>query len=130
MRAAFCHTMIWITHKYTYYLLPLSWASLPPFLHSTSVGYHRGQNWTPCVIKQLPTTIYFTRVVYIWASQVVLVVRNLPANTRDIKDSRKILWRRAQQPISVFLPRESHGQRTLACYSPQGHTKSDMTEVT
>ena len=48
MRAAFCHTMIWISHKYTYYLLPLSWASLPPFLHPTSVGYHRGQNWTPC----------------------------------------------------------------------------------
>ena len=26
--------------------------------------------------------------------------------------------------------RESHGQRSLACYSPQGHKESDMTEVT
>ena len=29
---------------------------------------------------------------------------------------RKTLWRRAQQPTSVFLPRESHGQRSLAGY--------------
>ena len=30
----------------------------------------------------------------------------------------KILWRKAQQPIPVFLPGESHGQRSLAGYSP------------
>ena len=29
---------------------------------------------------------------------------------------------------SVFLPGESHGQRTLAGYSPWGHKESDMTE--
>ena len=26
----------------------------------------------------------------------------------------KILWRRARQPTPVFLPGESHGQRSLA----------------
>ena len=31
---------------------------------------------------------------------------------------------------SVFLPRESHGQRSLAGYSPWGCTESVMTEVT
>ena len=31
---------------------------------------------------------------------------------------------------SVFLPRESHGQRSLADYSPWGHKESDTTEVT
>ena len=31
---------------------------------------------------------------------------------------RKIPWRRARQPTSVFLPGESHGQRSLAGYSP------------
>ena len=31
----------------------------------------------------------------------------------------KIPWRRAQQPTSVFLPGESHGQRSLVGYSPQ-----------
>jgi len=34
------------------------------------------------------------------------------------------------QPTPVFLPRESHGQRSLAGCSPQGHTESDMTEAT
>ena len=30
----------------------------------------------------------------------------------------KILWRKAQQPIPIFLPGESHGQRSLEVYSP------------
>ena len=29
---------------------------------------------------------------------------------------RRMPWRRAWQPTSVFLPRESHGQRSLVCY--------------
>ena len=41
---------------------------------------------------------------------------------------RKILWRRKQQPTPVFLPGESHGQRSLVGYSPRGHKESDMTE--
>ena len=56
---------------------------------------------------------------YRWASQVVLVVKNLPVNAGDIRDvgfdpgARKICWRRAWQPTSVFLPGESHRQRSL-----------------
>ena len=34
---------------------------------------------------------------------------------------RKIPWRRKWQPAPVFLLRESHGQRSLAAYSPWGH---------
>ena len=41
----------------------------------------------------------------------------------------KILWRRAWQPIPVLLPGESHGQRSLVSYSPQGCKEPDMTEV-
>ena len=33
----------------------------------------------------------------------------------------KIPWRRARQPIPVFLPRESHRQRSLAGYDLWGH---------
>ena len=33
---------------------------------------------------------------------------------------RKITWRRAWQPIAVFLPGESQGQKSLASYSPWG----------
>ena len=32
------------------------------------------------------------------------------------------------QPIPVFLPRKSHGQRSLAGYSPKGCKQSDSTE--
>ena len=31
-------------------------------------------------------------------------------------------------PIPVFLPGKSHGQRSLVGYSPGGHKESDMTE--
>ena len=37
-------------------------------------------------------------------------------------------WRRKWQPTPVFLPGESHGQRSLAGYSPWGRKESDMTE--
>ena len=37
-------------------------------------------------------------------------------------------WRGAWQPTPVFLPREPHGQGSLAGYSPGGHKESDTTE--
>ena len=43
---------------------------------------------------------------------------------------RKILWRRAWQSISIFLPGESHGQRSLEGYCPWGYKESGMTEAT
>ena len=43
---------------------------------------------------------------------------------------RKIPWRRGWQPTPVFLPRESHGQRSLAGYSSWRSKESGMTEVT
>ena len=43
---------------------------------------------------------------------------------------RKIPWRRARKPTSVFLPGESHGQKSLMGYSPWGCKESDMTEST
>ena len=42
----------------------------------------------------------------------------------------KIPWRKAWQPTPVFLPGESHGQRSLVGYSPWGCKESDMTEAT
>ena len=41
----------------------------------------------------------------------------------------KIPWKRALQPTPVFLPGESHGQRSLMGYNSWGHKESDMTEV-
>ena len=42
----------------------------------------------------------------------------------------KISWRRKWQPTPVFLPGESHEQRSLAGYSLWYHKESDMTEYT
>ena len=39
-------------------------------------------------------------------------------------------WRRKWQPTPVFLPGESHGQRSLVGCRLRGRTKSDMTEAT
>ena len=37
-------------------------------------------------------------------------------------------WRRKWQSTPVFLPGESHGQRSLAGYNPWGHKESDTTK--
>ena len=51
------------------------------------------------------------------------MVKKPPANAGDLRDAgltliEKIPWRRAWQPILVFSPGESHGQRSLVGYSP------------
>ena len=63
----------------------------------------------------------------------MLVVKNPPARTGDTKDTDSIPQRgrslgRKWQPTPVFLPGISHGQRSLAGYSPWGCKESDMTE--
>ena len=40
----------------------------------------------------------------------------------------KIPWRRKLQLTPVFLPGESHGQRSLVGYCPWGHKELDMIE--
>ena len=68
------------------------------------------------------------------ASQVVLVVKTLPANAGVAKDTvsdlwmGKIPWRRKWQPVLVFLPGKSDGQRSLADHSQWGHKELDTTE--
>ena len=42
----------------------------------------------------------------------------------------KIPWGRKWKPTPACLPGESHGQRSLADYSPQGHEELDTTEHT
>ena len=73
--------------------------------------------------------------IYEWAPQVALVVKNMPVNAGDTGLRfdpwiRKIPWRRAWQSPPVYLPGESHGQRSLEGYSPWGHKELDMTEST
>ena len=53
------------------------------------------------------------------------MVKNPPANAEDIRDGfnpwvGKIPWRMEWLSTQVFLPVESHGQRSLVGYSPYG----------
>ena len=43
-------------------------------------------------------------------------------------DTTNDAWRREWQATPIFLPGESHGQRSLAGYNPQGCKESDVTE--
>ena len=60
------------------------------------------------------------------------VVKNPPANAGDAGDagSSPGLGRSpGEGPTPVFLPGESHGQRSLVDYSPWGCEELDMTEA-
>ena len=57
-------------------------------------------------------------------------MKRLPAMWRPGFDPwvGKISWRRKWHPTPVFLPGESHGQRSLVGYSPWGLKELDTTE--
>ena len=55
-------------------------------------------------------------------------MQKMPKRSRFDPWFGKIPWRRKWQPTPVFLPGESHGQRSLVAYSPWGRKESDMTE--
>ena len=63
-------------------------------------------------------------------SLVAQKLKNLPAmqETRVQSLDQEDSWRREWLPIPVFLPEESHGQKSLMGYSPWGHKESDTTE--
>ena len=61
------------------------------------------------------------------------MVRNPPANAGGVEMwvqslSLKIPWRGKWLPTPVFLPGESHGQRSLEGYRPWDCKESDATE--
>ena len=66
-----------------------------------------------------------------WASLVAQTVKSPLQCRRPGFDSwvGKIPPRREWQPTPVFLPGESHGQRSLAGYSPRDHKKLDTAET-
>ena len=85
---------------------------------ATVHGGSKESNMTECL-----STAYS-----IWVS---LVAQTVSLQYRGLKLDPwvgKIPWRRAWQPTPVFLPGESHGQRSLEGYSPWGCKESDTTE--
>ena len=71
-----------------------------------------------------------------WASQVVLVVKNLPANAGDTRDLGLIPgWGRSPEedngyPLQYSCLENPHGLRSLASCSSQGRTELDTAEAT
>ena len=82
------------------------------------------------VTDQMLTTLSHWYQYYIWASQVAQWQR-ICCQCRSCERHgldpwvRKIPWRRKWQPTPVCWPGKSHGQRSLAGYSPRGHKDSD-----
>ena len=70
-----------------------------------------------CVI--FPTEhIQTKKILYVkGASQVVPAVKKPPADAGDMRRGFNP-WRRKWKPTPVYLPRESHEQRSLTGYSP------------
>ena len=64
------------------------------------------------------------------------MVKNPPANAGDMRDAGSIpgsgrsLGGGNGNPLQYSLPGESHGQRSLVGYSPQGGQESHTTEAT
>ena len=88
------------------------------------------QTCLPCILNW--------RVSYNSNSQALPLTMGFPGGS-DGKESAynagdlglipgKIPWRKAWQPTAVFLPRESHGQRSLVGYSPWSCKELDTTE--
>ena len=68
------------------------------------------------------------------ASQLVLVVNNLSANSGDARCGSdpwhgKIPWRRKWQPTPVFLPEKLHKQRILEGYCPWSSKELDTEQL-
>ena len=97
--------------------LPFGFCFHIPSCHPTLSAYQKFQFLS--IVKMFPV-----------ASQVALVVKNPSDNARNIRDRIDVWvgknpWRRAWQPTPIFWPGETHGQRRLAGYSPQGRKESD-----
>ena len=73
-------------------------------------------------------------LLYFQASPSGSAVKHLPASKRHRRCGfdpwvKKIPWRRAWTPTPVLLPEESHGQRSLAGYSPWGHKETQLKRL-
>ena len=84
--------------------------------------------------QQHPAHLYTSIMCLVlwWDLALVLGVKNPPASAGAVGlipgSGRSPGEGNGTSP--VFLPGKAHGQRSLAGYSPQDHTESDMTEAT
>ena len=113
----------------------LSVASSPPLSHTCHWKLAVSTNQAPHLRLKTPATVFrgklfpyhernpcsFVCLGFTWGFPGGSVIKSLPANVRDTglnPGLGKLLWRRKWQPTPEFLPEKSHGQRSLAGYSP------------
>ena len=111
--------------------------------HPATCSLSPFQGWTPRKLEQsfllksslkrplveediVLKTEEILNICHLSASQVAQLVKNPPANADKTRLRGfhpwvgTIAWRRQWQPTPVFLPRKSHGQKSLAGYSQHG----------
>ena len=94
---------------------------LEPISQDSNPTKTKTGTWTHCLLVEI-THLGFPSCA---------VVKNMPANAGDagsIPGSGKMPWKRKWQLTPVFLPEESHGQRSLAGYRTWGCKESDTTD--
>ena len=115
--------------KETFGFIP--WITVSSTLYPPLINYNKGAKKNSCWNKSCQTLITkVDRVIRLvlsnssssWAFQVVLAVKNLPANAGDTGSisgsGRSLEEHKTGQSTQVFLPGEFHGQSSLAGYSP------------
>ena len=88
-------------------------------------------------LKPFSLPVFLTRIMKSsGASQVALVVKNLPANAGDVRDtgsthgSGRSSGGEHGNPLQYSCLENPPEQRSLVGCSPQGHKESNVTEVT
>ena len=94
------------------------------------VGFLYGHESLDLGPSQIQCDLTLTNCIGV--SQVVQVVKNLHGMQEMYRRCGfdpwvgKIPWNRKWQPTPVSLPEESHGQRSLAGYSPRGRKRIEQ----
>ena len=90
------------------------------------------RNWKPLRLYKIGKflnvrrkSFFWKGYEYYWTSSMAQQLKNLLAMHETQEKSfhpwvGKNLWRRKLQPTPIFLPRKSHGQRSLVGYSTMG----------
>ena len=120
------------------------WQPTPIFLLAKLHGQRSLEVYTPWDCKESDTAEWLTHLLIpcnIWdilkialgASQVVLVVKNPPANMGEVDSTSELgPWTKKWQCTPVFLPEKSHGQRspwTVANQAPLSMGSQGQTQL-
>ena len=97
----------------------LAWIPINLYI---ATGSNKKKKWQKGPWQHLLHAKYFA-----WGFPSGAVVKNPPANVRNIRDTSR--EDPLEKEMAIYLPGESHGQRSLAGCNPWGHKEADMTEL-